>query len=182
MKKKLTGILLTGGQSSRMGQDKANVLYRKKPLAQWSLDALRPLCDTIIVSSNNIEHQVFGDTLVKDIPNIGGPLAGLAAALKASKNEINIVLACDTPNISAITLQRLTESLKDNDAAILVSPNGRIHPLIGCYRTNVLSNIYQIIETNSHSLMHLLDNIRVKKVVVSDDSVTLNVNSNLDLK
>lgn len=164
-----------------MGEDKATMPYKGKPLAFWSYEALKPLCSDIIVSSNNLEHNVFGSQIVTDLPDIHGPLSGLTAALEASQTEINLVLACDNPNVTSSALQKLLEEMNDHDAAIAISPDGRIHPLIGCYRTTVLSTIHLIKETNRHSLMYLLDKLNHKKVWINDNSITLNVNAKKDL-
>lgn len=181
LKDKITGILLAGGKSSRMGQDKAKMLFKGKSLAQWSMEALRPLCTSIIVSSNNLNHISFGNKIVPDVTWIQGPLSGLAAALETSQTEINIVLACDTPNVQTKHLKKLLDALENYDASVLVCESGQVHPLIGCYKTNVLSTIKAGKETKRHSLMHLLDHLNYKKVTLPDARISLNINSNEDI-
>jgi molybdopterin-guanine dinucleotide biosynthesis protein A len=62
----ITGIILAGGKSLRMGTDKGLVIFRDKPLVQYSIDLLGQFCDRILISSNNKAYSVFGYEIVPD--------------------------------------------------------------------------------------------------------------------
>ena len=66
-KNNITGIILAGGKSSRMGSDKGFVIYNDKPFIQHIIDTLQPLVDEIIIVSNNPDYDVFKLKRVNDI-------------------------------------------------------------------------------------------------------------------
>ena len=66
-KKNITGIILSGGKSTRMGTDKGFLLLNKKPFTQYSIDALQPLVSEILIVSDNPDYDVFGLKRIKDI-------------------------------------------------------------------------------------------------------------------
>jgi molybdenum cofactor guanylyltransferase len=82
---KLTGVILAGGASRRMGgQDKGLVLFHERPLVSWVIDALAPQVDDILIIANrNLDaYRAFGHRVVSDLrPDFPGPLAGFEAAL-----------------------------------------------------------------------------------------------------
>lgn len=165
-----------------MGQDKASTVFNGKPLVQWSIDALTPLCTEILVCSNNPEHTFKNTKRIEDAPNVFGPLAGLLSGLKASKTQLNLVLACDTPNVTTEVLQEMLQTIKQQDAIIFTTSNGKIHPLIGCYKTDILNHILTVLQSNRHSMMHLLELIQYIPYTSDNDDLALNVNSKNQLQ
>lgn len=113
----ITGVVLAGGLSQRFGADKAEALYRGRPLIDWSIDALSPYCETIFVSGRR--HRDHASVL--DRPHSGfGPLGGIAGALFAAR-ELGcrhlLSIPCDTPEVPASLLRQLVESEKPVYAA-----------------------------------------------------------------
>ena len=78
---KITGILLAGGRSSRMGSDKGLLDFRGRLLAEYPLALLQKHCGTIIISSNNPEYGQFGYPVVADERMDCGPAGALATTL-----------------------------------------------------------------------------------------------------
>ena len=66
-KKHITGIILSGGKSSRMGTDKGFLVYDGKPFVQHSIEALKPLVSNIIIVSNDEDYDVFGFNRIQDV-------------------------------------------------------------------------------------------------------------------
>jgi molybdenum cofactor guanylyltransferase len=127
-KSSYTGIILAGGKSERMGKDKGLMDWKGKQLVQYSIEALRPFCDHMIISTNNDEYARFGIPLVKDeYPNIG-PMGGLHAGLKASKTEHNLFMSCDMPLVDEEVISLLLESVKNHQAVVPVV-DGRLIPV-----------------------------------------------------
>jgi molybdopterin-guanine dinucleotide biosynthesis protein A len=77
----LSGIILAGGKSSRMGQDKGLMLFRGKQMVQYSIELLNLFTSQILISSNNQEYNQFGFPVVSDIYKECGPIGGLHAAV-----------------------------------------------------------------------------------------------------
>ncbi|WP_282036114.1 NTP transferase domain-containing protein [Saccharicrinis aurantiacus] len=169
------GILLSGGKSRRMDSDKASILVKGKPMAEWSAELLKSFCSELIVSSNNSKHSIYGDTLVKD--SIGeGPLAGIYASLLRSEHDYNIVLACDTPFVSLQVIERLIEASASAKAVIAVDGNGKVHPLIGIYHKSLVPIIQDKLEKGHFSMMRFLDEIGAKQLVFDELDAFKNIN------
>lgn len=138
MKRELTGIILAGGKSSRMGQDKGLMDFRGKRMVQYSIDIIARFTDCIIISSNNSEYKNFGFPLITDMYKDCGPVGGLHAALSASETDWNLVLACDLPFMNAELFNSLFSLIDQQDAILPIHQNG-IEPLAGIYHKRMSS-------------------------------------------
>jgi molybdopterin-guanine dinucleotide biosynthesis protein A len=83
-KTNITGLILAGGKSSRMGEDKGFLLRNGKPFIQYSIDALTPLVSEIIIVSDHPKYDVFRLKRINDITKNSGPVAGICSGLEAS--------------------------------------------------------------------------------------------------
>jgi len=110
---RLSGLVLAGGASRRMGQDKASVSYHDgKPQLEWACGLLERHCDDVFVS---IRADQAGDPMRRGRPTIVdawpgvGPIAGLASAQAAWPDRAWLVLACDLPFVTDTCLRLLVE-------------------------------------------------------------------------
>jgi len=78
----ITGIILAGGKSSRMGKDKGWVLFRKKPLIDYAVELLGGICQSIVISANNSAYDKLGLPVYHDIIPDSGPMGGIYTCLK----------------------------------------------------------------------------------------------------
>ena len=119
----ITGVILAGGQSRRMGgEDKGLILFHQQPLIRYAIDALASQVDSLVINANrNIDrYQSFGYPVISDtIDGFCGPLAGMLSAMQSADTDYILTSPCDCPSISAQLRQRLMESL-------LLSPNADI--------------------------------------------------------
>lgn len=126
--KRIAGVVLAGGRSSRFGSDKAEALYRGRRLIDWSIAALEPHCEVLFVSGHaHPDHHGVTD---RPEPSMG-PLGGLAGAMQAAKAAgftHLLSLPCDTPELPAGLIERLTQS---NEGAYVAGC-----PVIGLWRTS----------------------------------------------
>ena len=130
----ISAALLAGGESRRMGKDKARILFRGKPLWQIQLDLLRSLRPREIFVSARSDPS-WRPTNVKFIPDdqpSRGPLSGVAAALKAIRTKHLLVLAIDMPFMTGEHLHFL---------CIQIAPGCGVLPII-CERAEPLAAIY----------------------------------------
>jgi len=161
----LTGIILAGGKSERMGKDKGLMDWKGKPLVQYSIEALRQFCDHIIISTNNDEYARFGFPLIKDeYPNIG-PMGGLHAGLKASKSEHHIILSCDMPLVDAEII-RLLLTGSENYQAVVPVVDGRLIPVCAYYHWSALPLLEREIRAGLHKTVLFLQRLRVKELLI----------------
>ena len=145
---KVTGIILAGGKSSRMGKDKALLQMNGQSFLQHCHNILNELCSEIIVSSKNEAHELVNTTRVADIYPEKGPLGGLHAALSASKNDINLCLSVDTPFVTLEFIKWMLSQKKD-DKSFFIKEGGRYHPLIGIYQKSAVDSIEIALKNNS---------------------------------
>jgi molybdenum cofactor guanylyltransferase len=183
----VTGIILAGGKSSRMGAEKGLQELCGKPLIQYAIEALSDLCKTIIISSSSDAYQSLGYKVVADIiPGIG-PMGGIYSTLQKSNTQQNLVLSCDLPFVSAELLSYILQNSKGYKVAIPWLGDQHYEPLCGFYHLSVLDQISDYIQNNNYKLPDLFEEISINKLVINNrlefytESLFLNVNSKHDL-
>ncbi len=149
---KITGIVLAGGRSSRMGEDKSLMRLNGKTLIEYSIDALRPICEKVIISSNNPNYDFTGCEVWPDELPDQAPIIGIYSCLKRSETELNIILSCDIPLMSASMIGFLLAKSADYDITVPVHDNGQIEPLCGVYKKSSLAILKEFIESGNFRL------------------------------
>lgn len=161
----LSAIILAGGKSSRMGSDKGLIPLKGKPMIQWVIDAVRPITKNInIIANENLEqYKVFGFPVFTDIQQGKGPLTGIYTGLHHTPSENNIVLSCDSPNVSTALIQCLITHHNGYEVSI-VKKAGKTHPLIGIYNKSCLRTFKQLLNQNQLKVMAALENVHLNVV------------------
>lgn len=132
----LTVSIQAGGKSSRMGRDKALMLFQGQTLIERIIARVQPIADEIIVTTNNPEaYRFLGLPLFADIYPERGALGGLHTALACASHPLVAVVACDMPFVSPALLNaQKTILLEENaDVVIPAGPEG-FEPLHSLYR------------------------------------------------
>lgn len=179
---KISGIILAGGQSERMGRDKALLEVNGTRMIQKSIDALKPICAEILIISNNDELSDLGFPVFKDIHKNIGPLGGIHSGLFNASNEICIVLSCDVPNIETAILARLVNAMEFCNAAVSQCKD-RLHPLVAVYRKSSWYDIDIMIKEGKTKLIDCAEILKAEKIQFDDEqeSCFFNMNSPKDL-
>lgn len=140
----VVGVVFCGGESSRMGRDKARLELGGRSLLARAADLLRQLTPTVLLSSGPApRYAELGLAEVQDERPGGGPLAGLAAALeRAAESGADtwlLVLACDMPQAEAAVFRHLlaTAEARGWDGCMLETGAG-VEPLFAVYRARCL--------------------------------------------
>ena len=157
---KLSAVLLAGGESRRMGKDKATLLLNDAPLWRRQLDLLRQLNPTeILVSARTDPAWRPADTrFVADEPPSRGPLSGLTAALKTISGTHLLALAVDMPLIRLSELNLLCDLTK-NGCGVLPRIGSRAEPLAAIYPRECLPSFSAALESDDHSLQRLTNEL-----------------------
>lgn len=178
----LTGIILAGGSSSRMGQEKAFIEFEGRRLIDRSVHVLESICDELIISANSQMGQYKGWPVVGDEYHQAGPIAGLHAALKSSKNEHHLVIPCDVPKMTPHVFEILLKHRQDEDQAVIAgTPDEYSEPLIGYYHKSALSIIEEQIEMKNFKIHDALDRMKSRIVIFENETLFTNINSPDDL-
>lgn len=161
----ITGIVLAGGKSSRMGQDKGLLPLQGKPMVQWVLDALTPCVDHIIIVANEPAYAQLGYPTATDLIANAGPAGGIYTGLKASETALNFIVSCDMPFIRPEAICFLLEQAEDT-AITLPMAAGRLQPLFGVYAKSCASGFEQQIRMGRLKLQLLVKQFRLKCVAM----------------
>ncbi len=167
-KKDITGIILAGGKSSRMGTNKALMQYRGLPFIQHIINTMKPLVDQILIVGKPEEYTDLKLRCVDDIFPESGPVGGIHAGLENSKSPYNLVLSCDIPLITEQILMELIENINENNDVVLIESNGQAHPLIAIYQKHCKDLFDDLLIRGENRLLSALDQLRVKTICLSD--------------
>ena len=132
----LTVCIQAGGQSSRMGEDKALKTFLGRPLIQRVIDRLTSIADEIIVTTNRPDDYAFLKLrLVPDLKPGRGALGGLYTAIASATHPIVAVVACDMPFASPMLIEAMSKLLVKEEAdVVIVKSEEGYEPLHAVYR------------------------------------------------
>ena len=150
MYKDVTGIILSGGKSSRMGTNKSLLKIGDNTVIEIMVRLMKSLFQNVIISTNTKEEYSFLNCpMAADIYKYAGPLAGIHAALMESTTERNFVISCDVPLMSREMIEFFTEY--NSDKGIIISrAAGYLQPLVGIYKKRLLPLIENILSENEN--------------------------------
>lgn len=161
-------IILAGGKSRRMGTNKALLKINDVPTIQRITHQLKTFFHhPILVTNDPDAYSFLGLTTVKDQFPGKGPLAGIHAGLMASPHEVNVVMACDMPFISAGLSVSLVRRIREYDAVVPII-NGIQHPLYSVLKKKLVTSIEECIENDRLRMKDFLDHLNVLYVTEKD--------------
>lgn len=171
-------IILAGGKSSRMGQDKGLMLINNKPMISYIIETLKKLTQDITIVSNQKEYHSFGFPIVEDLIKNAGPLAGIYTGLVNAKNTKNIIVSCDVPNISVELLSFLINNSEQSEV-VIPENNNKTHQVIGVYDKSCIPFFKQALESNQLKLKDVLKKVKTEVVDANrfNKSEFINVNT-----
>ncbi len=190
---KLTAIVLAGGKSSRMGQDKALILIQGVPLLQRVCGIAQSCADVIYVVTPWPERYqdllLPGCQFIREVPLSGeslahGPLVGFAQGLAEVETEWVLLLACDLPRLRVDVLQDWVTRLDgvgDNAIAALAHHPKGWEPLCGFYRRRCLPQLLEFINQGGRSFQHWLQQYPVEVLPLAEPEMLFNCNTPEDL-
>jgi len=175
-------IILAGGKSSRMGEDKGLMVLFGKPMIEYILDIADQISTDIVIVANNEEYNRYDYPTFPDIYPEKGPLGGLHAGLTKSKHEINIVLSCDVPYVKPELLQFLLTESTNHDITIPLFED-RTHQLIGVYKKTCLPTFEKSIMMDELKISSIFSQLEVNVVDCNEfDKINFkNLNSKRDI-
>lgn len=172
-------IVLAGGQSSRMGRDKAELSWEHGDILSSLLARLLPLSDDVIVVSNRVRSIPQSIRQVADIIPGKGPLSGIHAGLFHARHDRVFVTACDVPFLMPEIILPIVQSVGTSDGSVAVC-KGQLEPLFACYRKSCSIVIEQLLATGKYRIKDLLSAIHWVPVEQEDkqaDCCFMNVNT-----
>jgi len=160
----ISGIILAGGHSSRMGRDKTLLIYNNETLIQRTVRKLQPVVDEIIIASNNMaKYNMPGITEVPDMYQEMGPLGGMHAGLKACTYKYAFVVSCDMPLFSQELAMYLLEHRQGYDV-IIPEIHNRLEPLCAVYSTECVKPIERCLQAGISKVIDFYPEVNVNRI------------------
>jgi molybdopterin-guanine dinucleotide biosynthesis protein A len=164
----ISAIIQAGGQSRRMGRDKALIDYHGRPILAHVIDTLRQLSDDVLVVSNRSDvYGSFGARVVPDYDPPSGPLGGLAAGLTAMQHDLAVVVACDMPFLNLDLFRFMIERAADFDAVVPLTGD-QYEPLHAVYRRTCLAAIQRRLTNDERRVISFFQDVRLSAVPEAD--------------
>ena len=179
----VTGIVLAGGQGSRMGGiDKGLQDFRGRPLVGYAIERLAPQVDELLINANrNPEaYSRFGYAVIADeIEGFAGPLAGFERGLAHAQGELVVTVPCDSPFLPMDLVQRLRGALEGRKADLAVAKTGdQAHPVFSLMRRGVHASLRDFLSSGQRKIDRWYGALSVVEVPFDDESEAfLNINT-----
>ena len=130
----VSAFVLAGGKSTRMGRDKAFVQMAGRTLLERALELARGVTQQAWIVGEREKFSAFAP-VIEDVFQGRGPLAGIHAALRASRSDLNLLLAVDIPFVKPEFLKYLVEQARASDALVTVPHSEKgFQPICAVYR------------------------------------------------
>lgn len=188
----VTAMILAGGQSRRMGQDKALLEQAGTPLLRRTWDIAHAVADEVWVVTPRRDRYApllpptthwIAESLPAPEALPAGPLVAFAQALPQVEADWVLLLACDLPNLQAAVLHQWRAALPTVPAVAIAylpqMPQGW-EPLCGFYRSNCLSSLQAYLKTGQRSFQNWLAQQRVVPIPLVPPSLLANCNTPAD--
>ncbi len=145
----MTGIILSGGKSTRMGQNKSLLKIGNVTAIERILNLMKPLFPRIILSTNSPqEYEFLGLEMFADIYKNTGPIAGIHAGLSASMTQKNFIISCDMQLMSEDVIRFLIDYPTQSSITI-AKADGFFQQLAGVYHKDSIKEIEKIINESA---------------------------------
>lgn len=173
-----TAIVLAGGNSRRMGTEKALLPVHETPLIEHVYNQLSGYFHRVLISAENADSYSFlGTEVIPDRVPGSGPLMGIASALEASKSDINFIVACDIPDINIPFVKMMIRESRDYDGVVPVNSRSQYEPLYAVYRKRMLKAMNKILSDGKKKISEVFKLCRIKYIPVNDADWLKNLNT-----
>lgn len=164
------GFVLTGGQSRRMGRDKALLELGGQPLVLRTVARLRPVVSEVFLVGAPERYAHLGVAALADSEPDRGPVAGFVAALRATRFDWNLVVACDLPYLETRFLEYLLEQARANPEAGAVVPQTEDtwQPLCAAYRRRALPAFERVLGEGNPKIARAFAELRVRALTPAE--------------
>ncbi|MCF8610980.1 molybdenum cofactor guanylyltransferase [Gordonia sp. HY285] len=186
----VAGIILAGGRSRRMGQDKAALDFEGATMLTRIAATVSQRCAPVLVAAPETSQAYRELSKESDLEWVtdekegSGPLGGLVAALRAAAEvgaDAAFVCATDMPLIEVGLIDELVAGLTDSTDAVIARDAQRDHPMAGVYRTSAVGALEALVDAGELRMGAAIDAIHTRRVTVTDENWLTNVDAPEDL-
>jgi len=152
-----TALILAGGESRRMGQDKATLVLDGKTLLAHVTTTMQAVFPRVIVSVRQLRSGVDVSQVCDEQPG-NGPLAGLIAGLAQADTPWVFAVACDMPFVTKAVVERLAAA-RGGHQAVVPMVGGYAQPLSAFYAANTLGTMRTVLAEGDRSMRRILQKL-----------------------
>jgi len=165
-----SAFVLAGGESTRMGQDKASLLFQGEPLVLQAVKLVKHFTEDvqIIGPPGNSNLGMLGVRVIADLVRSTGPISGILTALRSTSSFLNLIVACDMPRIPVTFVDMLFERTNRADAVLFRSNSGQIEPLCALYTVKCLPIFELNFQMEKYRISDSLEQVCVNHVSEED--------------
>ena len=166
----VTGVVLAGGGSRRMGYNKAFLELDGRPLIEIVVERMASVCaEVVVVAGDARPYAGLGVRLVEDRFRGVGALGGLHAGLEAATHELSLIVGCDMPFLIPDLLRAFAGWVAGFDAAVLRHGEKEyLEPLHGAYGRTCLPTIEAAIRVKRRRIVSFFPEVRTRYVTPAD--------------
>ena len=191
-----TGIILSGGKSSRMGTDKALLKLGDESITERMTKLMKSIFNEVFIVTNTPDdYRYLRVPLYEDIHKHKGPLSGIHSGLVHSSTNKNFFISCDLPLVSAELIKYIIEFKSDKSIRYCFA-HGRSHYLTGVYSKDLIPEIENLFASNpddsekkseQFSIRNLINKVDAETIYVEDlsfysDNLFFNLNTPEDFE
>ncbi len=174
----INGLILSGGLSTRMGEDKRLINYHGKSQEQYLFDLLKPCCSEVYVSINqnqstDLPHIVDLDLAIKS------PIVGILSAFDKNSKTAWLVVACDMPFVNQEAIEYLIKHRNaEKFATAFLNPEEKFpEPLLTIYEPKILEKLQGAVNQGKKSPMKVLQSVEVELLKIPNKQMLANINT-----
>lgn len=184
----ITGIILAGGKSSRMGLNKSFLKIGDETIIERITDLMQSIFNDVIIITNSPKEYLFLQIpMYEDIYKWRGPLAGIHSGLNHSSTEVNFIISCDVPLMIKEMIEYIVEYKSDRPIKFCKAA-GYHQPLAGIYKSEIVQEIEDVIcidqvsDKSFHQFLKIVDAeiIHPENLSFYNDEIFFNMNKKED--
>lgn len=174
----INGLILSGGLSTRMGEDKRLINYHGKSQEQYLFDLLTPYCSEVYVSINQNQNTNLPHIFDLDL-SVKSPIIGILSAFEKNLEMAWLVIACDMPFVNQKVLEYLIKYRNpEKFATAFLNPEEYFpEPLLTIYEPKIFEKLQEAVIQGEKSPMKILQSVEVELLEVFENKILENINT-----
>lgn len=162
--KDCTGVILAGGENSRIPVLKAFIEVNNTQIIDKNLKLMKSLFNEVFIVTNQPEHYLFPKIkLLGDVCQVRGPMTGILTSLLNSSSRWVFASACDMPFINSDLIRLMAEKRSGCDA-VVPRPHGKDEPLFALYSVRLIPDMEKAVSSGKVGLKDFLAAKKVKYI------------------